>query len=120
MQRAPTTPVSGRWTIRLWLEFDGEHDFASRDVAAVYYRLNDSWREERRVVSTSAADKHLELWTSVYGALTVIAATELTDPRSEERRVGKECLRTCRSRWPPCLLKKKHTKHTPNTSRTVL
>src|SRR3546814_2071499 len=22
-------------------------------------------------------------------------------PRSEERRVGKECVRTCRSRWPP-------------------
>src|SRR3546814_13345562 len=23
------------------------------------------------------------------------------DPRSEERRVGKECVRTCRSRWAP-------------------
>ena len=23
------------------------------------------------------------------------------DPRSEERRVGKECLRLCRSRWSP-------------------
>src|SRR3546814_16441518 len=23
------------------------------------------------------------------------------DPRSEERRVGKECVRTCRSRWSP-------------------
>src|SRR3546814_11579904 len=22
--------------------------------------------------------------------------------RSEERRVGKECVRTCRSRWTPC------------------
>src|SRR3546814_11244582 len=22
--------------------------------------------------------------------------------RSEERRVGKECVRTCRSRWSPC------------------
>src|SRR3546814_2241924 len=22
-------------------------------------------------------------------------------PRSEERRVGKECVSTCRSRWPP-------------------
>src|SRR3546814_21149461 len=26
--------------------------------------------------------------------------------RSEERRVGKECVRTCRSRWPPLRLKK--------------
>src|SRR3546814_21049671 len=23
------------------------------------------------------------------------------EPRSEERRVGKECVRTCRSRWSP-------------------
>src|SRR3546814_11928130 len=27
--------------------------------------------------------------------------------RSEERRVGKECVRTCRSRWSPYHLKKK-------------
>src|SRR3546814_17597564 len=27
--------------------------------------------------------------------------------RSEERRVGKECVCTCMSRWSPCYLKKK-------------
>src|SRR3546814_15517854 len=27
---------------------------------------------------------------------------EVTDRRSEERRVGKECVSTCRSRWSPC------------------
>src|SRR3546814_14648376 len=27
--------------------------------------------------------------------------------RSEESRVGKECVSTCRSRWSPCHLKKK-------------
>src|SRR3546814_10908098 len=36
----------------------------------------------------------------------VAAATSTTSPvarptRSEERRVGKECVRTCRSRWSP-------------------
>src|SRR3546814_3347583 len=30
----------------------------------------------------------------------VIAVLDL-DPRSEERRVGKECVSTCRSRWSP-------------------
>src|SRR3546814_14553550 len=30
--------------------------------------------------------------------------------RSEERRVGKECVSTCRSRWSPYHEKKKHTK----------
>src|SRR3546814_12065977 len=35
----------------------------------------------------------------LYGALDAI--------RSEERRVGKECVRTCRSRWSPYHSKKK-------------
>src|SRR3546814_20442602 len=30
-------------------------------------------------------------------------------PRSEERRVGKECVSTCRSRWAPYHSKKKKT-----------
>src|SRR3546814_11755559 len=32
------------------------------------------------------------------------------DRRSEERRVGKECVSTCRSRWSPYHYKKKTTK----------
>src|SRR3546814_17776426 len=32
------------------------------------------------------------------------------DVRSEERRVGKECVSTCRSRWSPNHKKKKNTK----------
>src|SRR3546814_13660304 len=32
--------------------------------------------------------------------------------RSEERRVGKECVSTCRSRWSPYHEKKKKQKHT--------
>src|SRR3546814_20736821 len=31
----------------------------------------------------------------------------LSTPRSEERRVGKECVSTCRSRWSPYHSKKK-------------
>src|SRR3546814_20861951 len=38
------------------------------------------------------------------------------DPdRSEERRVGKECVSTCRSRWSPDHLKKKTNKKHSNT-----
>src|SRR3546814_11327666 len=33
-------------------------------------------------------------------------------PRSEERRVGKECVSTCRSRWSPYHYKKKNTQTT--------
>src|SRR3546814_17675800 len=34
--------------------------------------------------------------------------------RSEERRVGEECVRTCRSRWAPLHEKQKHSKHRRN------
>src|SRR3546814_12122055 len=35
-----------------------------------------------------------------------------TYPRSEARRVGKECVSTCRSRWSPHHSKKHHYKYT--------
>src|SRR3546814_3801577 len=34
-------------------------------------------------------------WRWIIGAVAAVA------PRSEERRVGKECVSTCRSRWSP-------------------
>src|SRR3546814_16208246 len=38
--------------------------------------------------------------------------------RSEERRVGKECVSTCRSRWPPVYYKKKD-KHKQSTYKYI-
>src|SRR3546814_18218688 len=35
-------------------------------------------------------------------------ACHVVGSRSEERRVGKECVRPCRSRWSTCHDKKKH------------
>ena len=48
-----------------------------------------------------AVVKNAEILAEKYGAdkETVIIAAWLH--RSEERRVGKECLRLCRSRWSP-------------------
>src|SRR3546814_16946130 len=37
-------------------------------------------------------------------------AASFIDSRSEERRVGKECVSPCRSRWSPYHSKKKHHK----------
>src|SRR3546814_15191680 len=37
--------------------------------------------------------------------------------RSEERRVGKECVRTCRSRWSTCHETHKKTQNTNNAGR---
>src|SRR3546814_16083522 len=42
---------------------------------------------------------------------TGLAAGMWALPRSEERRVGKECVSTCRSRWSPYHKKKKYYKY---------
>src|SRR3546814_12825565 len=39
-----------------------------------------------------------------------VSLMELNDFKSEERRVGKECVSTCRSRWSPSPVKKNKTK----------
>src|SRR3546814_17996530 len=48
----------------------------------------------------------------------VIDGTRYAVPgRSEERRVGKECVSTCRSRWSPAHSKKNKKEHVPTTHR---
>src|SRR3546814_1499431 len=44
-----------------------------------------------------------------FGSLQYIGSGDAAG-RSEERRVGKECVRTCRSRWSPYHSKKKSVK----------
>src|SRR3546814_15303379 len=43
--------------------------------------------------------------------MTAFADWRTRSPKSEERRVGKECVGTCRSRWSHDHYKKKQTKH---------
>src|SRR3546814_3887528 len=53
-------------------------------------------------------------WLAAARRLPAEDAVALDDPgcasRSEERRVGKECVSTCRSRWSPYHLNKKDKK----------
>src|SRR3546814_13533284 len=46
-------------------------------------------------------DPNRPLGSFLFLGPTGVGKTELTK-RSEERRGGKECVRTCRSRWSPC------------------
>src|SRR3546814_18264784 len=39
---------------------------------------------------------------SIDAPKVLVIGSDQTLERSEERRVGKECVRTCRSRWAPC------------------
>src|SRR3546814_15203642 len=49
----------------------------------------------------------------------VKAKVHALESRSEERRVGKECVRTCRSRWAPYHSKKKEKTNRHNTGRKL-
>src|SRR3546814_16550334 len=42
-----------------------------------------------------------------HGHPAFVMSNSFSNQRSEERRVGKECFSTCRSRWAPCHYKKK-------------
>src|SRR3546814_14471350 len=60
-----------------------------------YRSTTPSWFAERLAVSLSGSyeiDRNFEAFFSI---------RNLVAPRSEERRVGKECVSTCRSRWSP-------------------
>src|SRR3546814_13970854 len=58
-------------------------------------------------VDATASGKKLRRGIKVFPVAGGIAKLEFYNNRSEERRVGKECVSTCRSRWSPYHKKKK-------------
>src|SRR3546814_15141851 len=56
------------------------------------------------VIATSNPDTTIDIYMGQGGApegVLAAAALRCVGGRSEERRVGKECVSTCRSRWSP-------------------
>src|SRR3546814_4105163 len=51
----------------------------------------------RTAVKTGTSSDYRDAWTIAYNGRWLVGVWI----RSEERRVGKECLSTCRSRWSP-------------------
>ena len=62
--------------------------------AAAAWALGDKTARSRGRVSLNPLN-HIDPFGTIILPLLMLAA------RSEERRVGKECLRLCRSRWSP-------------------
>src|SRR3546814_13014988 len=56
-------------------------------------------------------------WGNILAARRYRLVVEAIGHRSEERRVGKECVRTCRSRGSRYHLKKKHNDYSKHTSQ---
>ena len=62
----------------------------------------------RSTLTTSTLESKFPVMAVEHGCIvskdadiTVAFRVTLPEVRSEERRVGKECLRLCRSRWSP-------------------
>src|SRR3546814_11417691 len=67
----PVPSLTGIWPVANWLE---------REVYDMYGVLFENHPDLRRILTDYGFQGH---------------------PRSEERRVGNECVSTCRSRWSP-------------------
>ena len=63
--------------------------------------LGDSTTPLIFLVFSSVVNVALDFFTILVLKMGVSGAAWATITRSEERRVGKECLRLCRSRWSP-------------------
>src|SRR3546814_18111398 len=61
-----------------------------------YKNLEDKFRGIARTIR-----EHQEKGQPVLVGTVSIEKSEMLSERSEERRVGKECVRTCRYRWEP-------------------
>src|SRR3546814_16513214 len=80
--------------------------FSVRDAPGIEISLDIL--VERHVLKVRPADPAIEAGETVPRA-PGSAADRLVQLRSEERRVGKECLSTCQFLWSPYNLKKKNS-----------
>src|SRR3546814_888550 len=79
-----------------------DHAFMPIVVDVVSQEDYEKWSAEQKKALASAADDPNKEWTKdelIARGEKVFAANCVA--RSEERRVGKECVSTCRSRWSP-------------------
>src|SRR3546814_13341952 len=79
-----------------------------RDMLAGFHEMDVHFRDtpfERNLPVLMAL---VAIWNNNFLGANTVAV--LPYARSEERRVGKECVSTCRSRWSPYHSKKKKKK----------
>src|SRR3546814_15529474 len=91
---------------------DWSSDVCSSDLAAStpeHARL--SYSDRRAAVKTAALNR-ARFWGRLWPLCHCQTRLTLWSVRSEERRVGKECVSTCRSRWSPHHYKKPYNKNT--------
>ena len=74
-------------TISIKLNEQGFHDIFNKYYVTLCLFANQ-YTENQETSADIVQDSFAKLW-------------QIREDRSEERRVGKECVSTCRSRWSP-------------------
>src|SRR3546814_15965725 len=86
------TPWGQEVTFTGYLRGDLYHSDENILTETAIYRGTSGW--ETRGIAAAAIDRRWPFIGEAFGGTQKIT-------RSEERRVGKECVSTCRSRWSP-------------------
>src|SRR3546814_14975326 len=87
---------STRGNIKLWVPRDRVYAFCRRKKLG-NLDLRNGWARPQ-FLDSSVAEIIVAYSSEFRGFANYYA---IADGRSEERRVGKECVSTCRSRWSP-------------------
>src|SRR3546814_15566933 len=77
---------------------------ANKAFVPINYRLTDEQLRDlvrRTAPATVIVGEGIAERLGDIEGIELVTRKELLDLRSEERRVGKECVSTCRSRWSP-------------------
>src|SRR3546814_15531596 len=86
-------------------------DLGGRDVLRGSVDADDVRAQTRqRLAEQARAASHIQRALAGQRPHRPVVSVPMSINRSEERRVGKECGSTCRSRWSPYHLKKKKIK----------
>src|SRR3546814_13703638 len=95
---------------------DWGSDVCSSDLAQQIYTGGSRFNAESTVPAIVVIGMVRELAPVLAGLMVAgrVSSAMAAELRSEERRVGKECVSTCRSRWSPYHYKKNNTYHHDN------
>src|SRR3546814_12911844 len=77
-------------------------DVSQAAVEKTEFLLQENKKDLARMDPSDPRYDRLKLTTERIAGIAADIARVSELPRSEERRVGKECVSTCRSRWSAC------------------
>src|SRR3546814_15552820 len=89
---------------------DWSSDVCSSDLIVWRQRAGAKQVDDEHAIGFEQRSRGFERAQRVLGTAEVRDHAGKDGQRSEERRVGKECVSTCRSRWSPYHYKKKKKK----------